>query len=75
MNRLRMRHFPTKKPQKQIVIVDAVVPPENFANEDEYRLFIWSFMEPPMVSKPTPIISAERYGKIFKASIYVISLC
>lgn len=64
MNRSRIRSFPSKKPQKQIVIADAVVPPESFANENEYKLFIWSFMEPPMVSKATPMVSAERYRKI-----------
>ncbi|KAL5276331.1 hypothetical protein ACFFRR_001898, partial [Megaselia abdita] len=62
---MNMRFLPNnKKPQKNIIIVDAAVPPDTFESGNEYKLFIWSFMEPPRVSKPTPIISAERYDRV-----------
>lgn len=62
--RSNLRHLPNnKKPGTNLIMVDSDIPMEKFSSPVEHKLFIWSFMEPPRISKPTPIVSAERYGK------------
>lgn len=40
---------------------------DNFNSDNEFATYIWSFLSPPAISQPTPIISADRYERVRKA--------
>lgn len=70
MNTYRNCHKPSQKKASDNLFVIAVGDAsgrDRFSSQKEYNMFIWSFLSPPAISKPTPIIQAERYETVRKA--------
>lgn len=70
MNTCSKRRIPSSRRNSTNLFVIASGLPgtrENFTDETEYATFVWSFLSPPAISQPTPIIPADRYEVVRKA--------